>query len=65
MLPLLVVFLIALELSAQTQTPVWQREGAEHKRQAEAFFESLHVVPPGMNWRVINDAVRDARFAQQ
>ncbi|MFN6135344.1 MAG: hypothetical protein ACK475_03615 [Bacteroidota bacterium] len=65
MLPLLVVFLIALELSAQTQTPVWQREGAEHKRQAEAFFESLHVVPPGMNWRVINDAVRDARFAQR
>lgn len=65
MLPLLAVLVIALELSAQTQTPAWQREGAEHKRQAEEFFESLHVVPPGMNWRVVNDAVRDARFAQR
>ncbi len=65
MLPFLAILVIAIELSAQTQTPAWQREGAEHKRQAEEFFESLHVVPPGMNWRVVNDAVRDARFAQR
>lgn len=52
----------AVSLCAQTQILRDQHEGAEHKRQAEEFFESLHVVPPGMNWRVINEAVRDQRF---
>ncbi|RPI67046.1 MAG: hypothetical protein EHM43_10110 [Ignavibacteriae bacterium] len=51
----------AFSLSAQTQIPPQQREGSGHRKAAEAFFESLHVVPPGLNWRVVNEAVREAR----
>ena len=60
MLLILALFL-AMPLAAQVQIPEQQREGSNHKRQAEAFYESLHVVPPGMNWRVVNEAVRDQR----
>lgn len=49
---------------AQVQIPSNQREGAEHKKQADEFFESLHVVPPGMNWRIVNQHVRDARITR-
>ncbi|MBC8124369.1 MAG: hypothetical protein H7X70_01425 [Candidatus Kapabacteria bacterium] len=59
-----VVLLCAVgSLSAQTIVPIAQREGERHRREAEQFFEQLHVVPPGMNWRVVNAAVRDARAA--
>lgn len=62
MMRLLVVLLLGTQLYAQTQVPARQQEGAEHKRQAEEFYESLHVVPPGFNWRAVNQAVRDVRF---
>ena len=48
---------------AQTQVLEDQREGAAQKKAAEQFYESLHVVPPGMNWRVINEAVRGVSWA--
>lgn len=50
---------------AQTQVLEHQREGATQKKAAELFYESLHVVPPGMNWRVINEAVREVRAARR
>ena len=50
---------------AQTQVLEHQREGAAQKKVAEQFYESLHVVPPGMNWRVINEAVREVRAARR
>jgi len=53
-----------VSLSAQTNVPRLQREGEQHRLEAEAYYEQLHVVPPGMNWRVVNEAVRDARFAR-
>lgn len=59
---ILALALTITTLYAQTQVPEYQQEGAEHKRAAAEFYESLHVVPPGMNWRVINEAVRDQRF---
>jgi len=58
----LFLFLIACSLHAQTDIPFMQREGESHKREAEAYFEQLHVVPEGFNWRAVNEAVRDARF---
>ncbi|MBI2794814.1 MAG: hypothetical protein HYX66_09235 [Ignavibacteria bacterium] len=62
-LAILLALLPAVSL-AQVQVPSNQREGAEHKKQADEFFESLHVVPPGMNWRIVNQHVRDARVAR-
>jgi photosystem II stability/assembly factor-like uncharacterized protein len=53
--------LCAMHAGAQTQVLDGQREGARQKKAAELYYESLHVVPPGMNWRVINDAVREVR----
>lgn len=58
------LLLVAVSLSAQTNVPRLQREGEQHRLEAEAYYEQLHVVPPGMNWRVVNEAVRDARFAR-
>lgn len=52
---------MATSATAQTIIPSMQREGAEHARKADAFFASLHVVPPGLQWRLVNQAVRDAR----
>ena len=48
-------------LSAQTHVPPQQREGAEHANDAQRFFERMHSVPDGYNWRLVNRAVRDAR----
>ncbi len=53
---------IPIVVNAQTITPLQQHEGVLHRKNAEQYFDELHVVPPGMNWRVVNEAVRDARL---
>ncbi|MFM8772026.1 MAG: hypothetical protein ACKOE4_08430 [Candidatus Kapaibacterium sp.] len=62
---LIVLVLAAVNLFSQTDVLKDQREGAEHADEARAFYESLHVVPPGYNWKVVNDAVRDQRFERR
>jgi photosystem II stability/assembly factor-like uncharacterized protein len=62
---LLILVLASVNLFSQTLVLKDQQEGAEHADQAREFYESLHVVPPGYNWKVVNDAVRDQRFERR
>jgi photosystem II stability/assembly factor-like uncharacterized protein len=59
-----ILLVAACSLHAQTDIPFKQREGESHKREAEAYFEQLHAVPEGFNWRAVNEAVRDARLSR-
>jgi hypothetical protein len=66
-LPIIIAGLLLIgagNLFAQTVIPRDQREGADHAREAEAFFERLHSVPEGFNWRIVNRAVREARIGR-
>lgn len=57
----LVLLVSTTAVCGQTLIPPQQKEGAAHRKAAEQYFESLHVVPPTMNWKAVNEAVRDAR----
>ncbi|MBU3742463.1 MAG: hypothetical protein FGM24_09300, partial [Candidatus Kapabacteria bacterium] len=60
-----VMLLWATVAVAQTQIPIGQREGADHRRQREAYIDQLHYVPPGLDWRLVQDAVRAERSAER
>lgn len=44
--------------------PHSQIEGEQQKHAAEAYFDALHVVPPGYNWKLVNEAVREQRYTK-
>lgn len=56
-----VLMLCSCAMAAQVRIPHQQREGEKHRNDYERYFESLHVVPPGMNWKVVNEEVRSMR----
>jgi hypothetical protein len=59
------LILLSVTINAQTNNiPSMQIEGELKKRAAEAYFEALHVVPPGYNWKLVNEAVREQRYSK-
>ena len=58
---MLALVMVASNALGQTLIPPQQREGEKHRNDYERYFESLHVVPPGMNWKVVNEEVRSMR----
>lgn len=61
---MLFLFFCFVTAAAYSQTSLApnQMEGATHRKAAEMYFENLHNVPQGYNWRVVNNAVRNARY---
>jgi len=58
-------FLAAVSMTAQTQILHRQHEGATHARARDAYFDRLHVVPSGLDWRLVQDAVRETRARER
>lgn len=61
----LLCFLAAVTMTAQTQILHRQHEGVRHARARDAYFDQLHAVPPGMDWRLVQDAVRASRAGER
>lgn len=65
MLYLILLVVGCMTAAAQTDVLMMQREGAKHRRDRDAYFDQLHVMPQGMDWRLVQEAVRDARASER
>lgn len=46
------------ELPSPTEIAQWKEDGRERKRERREWFEEMHAAPPGVDWRVIEEANR-------
>jgi len=57
-------FRISAQDTGSVTVPAQQKEGVEHSKQAEKYFDQLHKVSANYNWKLVNQAVREQRYAR-